>query len=402
MIKKSLSGGVVILIVIGMSFFPGTSSFAQFNVYSWNNFETGNFPSNLERLHDANEENSILYDLTSGDAPAGILDGIAKTECGRYCMKYRITKLKEYIKVVSKTTLDRKNMGDKGKALYQADMFIPEDLSELPYSLGVMAVLQEADGSSAKFSFYRFGIRGDAVYFSYTYNEAQPRIYLHTRIDALNLKRPGWHRFQIIFEGQENITCAVDGQPTSFSPIQEGTLDKLRAGLMITASTTETGMAYIDNLSIQWTTEDVPLPDSPWVHDVRQDSAPSPLTPFAQDNSSVPVKWFTSPEEAWQQCLSQNRPTLILFFAPRATAWKNLEKLIQSNQTVSGIINQFIPLQIDANQLRGGTLAYQFGAFRVPCFIVLGPDQKVRLKEFYKNESDWNLISEKLQNSLSQ
>jgi hypothetical protein len=376
-------------------------SYAQFNVFSWDNFESGEIPNTLERLHDANTENAAVYDFTSPDAPQGILEGIAKTECGRYGMKFKITKLKEYIKIVNKTTLDRKNMGEKGKALYQADIFIPEDLAELPYSVAILAVLQESDGTSANYSFYRFGIRGDAVFFSYTYNEAQPRIYVHTKIASLNLKRPGWHRFQIIFEGQEDITCAIDGHPTSFSPQKESTLDKLRAGIMISASTTESGTAYVDNLSIQWTMEDVPLPDSPWIFSLKGDSESVPNTAPSLPSSSARVNWMSSPEEAWQMCQAQNRPILILFYAPRATGWKNLEQLINTNEAISGLINKFIPLQIDANQLRGGTLAYQYGAFKVPCFVVLAPNQQVRAKEFYNKEADWDSISQKLQNALS-
>lgn len=392
----------ILIIISHLLLILTPSAFAQFNVYSWNNFETGVFPDILERLHNAIPQNSALYDFTSPDAPPGILDGIAKTECVRFGIKFNVTKTKEYIKIVSKTTLDRKNMGEKGKALYQADIFIPQDLSELPYSVAVLAVLQESDGTSANYSFYRFGIRGESVFFSYTFNEAQPRIYKHMKIKAMNLKRPGWHRFQIIFEGQEDITCAIDGHPTNFSPLKEPTLDKLRAGIMISSSTKETGTAYVDNLSIQWTVEDVPLPDSPWIFSSREDSDSVPGVSPTRISPSAPVKWISSPEEAWQLCLSQNRPLLILFYAPRAMAWKNFEQLIQANSNVHNVINRFIPLRIDANQLRGGTLAYQFGAFRVPCFVVVGQDQQVRLKEFYNKESDWNTLSQKLQSALSQ
>jgi hypothetical protein len=39
---------------------------------------------------------------------------------------------------------------------------------------------------------------------------AQPLVYHQQKLSDFNLKRPGWHRLQMIFVGQEDIFCAID------------------------------------------------------------------------------------------------------------------------------------------------------------------------------------------------
>jgi len=407
---------LVSLVIILLMPLPG---FAQFNVFSWNNFEDGVFPENLKREHSANVDNVNIFDFSSPQAPAALLEGVAKSECGRYGLRFLVSREGVYIKVASNVTLDRKNLGTMGKALYQADIYLSENSADLPYSAAVMAEMPNPDPKKASYSFYRFGIqKGDSVFFSYTNNTPQPLIYKLVKIDQLQLKRPGWHRFQIIFDGQENIICAVDGKATSFSPIQEPTLDMLRAGFMVSSSTTGSGTCYVDNLSIQWTNENIELPDSPWApppggEDAGQTSLPAPqdssapplgsiVAPLSSTPSVSDLKWTSSPEDAWQMSASQNRPFLILFYAPRVNAYKSLEQFLGASQPARAFLNQFFLLRLDINQLRGGTIAQQFQVNKVPCFVLVGKDGKERAKEYFRSEADWNALSQNLKKALSQ
>ena len=114
---------------------------------------------------------------------------------------------------------DRKNLGADGKALYQADFYFPSDDSRLPYTVAVVAVLQDETGESSKFSFYRLGmIKAQRIFFSFTHKTSEPVIYKQAKVSQLGLKRPGRQRFQIIFNGQDDIVCAIDGKTYKTSP----------------------------------------------------------------------------------------------------------------------------------------------------------------------------------------
>jgi len=331
-------------------------------------------------------------------------EGIAQKECGTYGLKFQVTKKIEYIKVVSKTTLDRKNLGTAGKALYQADIYLPAEDNALPYSVAVLAVLQEPDGSSAKYRFYRFGVvNGTSVFFAYTYDEPSPILIKTTDIAELKLKRPGWHRFQIIFEGQENIICAIDGIATSFSPIQESSLGKLRAGLMVSSSKRDAGVCFTDNLSIQFTAESAGLPDSPWSFGSEKTGPPPGFFTLVSSSSETKnsISWLTSPEKAWEECCSQKRPLLTLFYAPRVQSCQSLMKILSADSSAQSLLGKFVLLHVDVNQLRGGSLAQQFGVFKVPCFVVIDNQAQTKAKEFYKKNTDWNTIASNLQKTIS-
>ena len=394
-----------LLLPVSLLFFLLLSlpALAQFHVFSWNNFEGNAFPENLAREHTANVDNVNIFDYTSPGAAPGIREGIAKTECGHYGLRFLVTRAGEYIKVVSNVTLDRKSLGIKGKALYQADIFLSENNLDLPYSAAVLAEKPNPSPKRPSYSFYRFGVqKGESVFFSYTNNTEQPLIYKIIRVDQLQLKRPGWHRFQIIFDGQENIICAIDGKATSFSPIQEPTLDVLRAGFMVSSSTTESGVCYVDNLSIQWTTENLELPDSPWAIPGEDIGKTTVATPLGSKAPASELNWISSPEDAWQMSSSQNRPLLILFYAPRVNSYQNLEQFIGSNEAARTFLNQFVLLRLDVNQLRGGTIAQQFQVYKVPCLLLVGKDGKERAKEYYRTEDDWNVLSQNIKKALSQ
>jgi len=377
---------------------------AQFQVYTWENFEKGIFPDNLKRSQDAKEKNVNVADYASAVASPGIQELPASTECGRFGLRFETIGGDEFLKVVSNFTLDRKSLGASGKALYQADMFIPQSNVNFPYSVAILAELSNPANPEI-YSFYRLGVlKGERVFFSYTHGTYEPIIYLQTTFVDMKLKIPGWHRFQIIFDGQENIICAIDGRPTPFSPIKESTLDKLHAGLMCSSSSEDSstkGICFVDNLSIQWTTENVALPDSPWIYSMEPEAQSGFINPLSPIMVSSQLNWLSSPEDAWRECSTRKQPILILFYAPRVKSYQNLEQFINGNPNAQNLLMKFILLRVDVNQLRGGTLAQQFGVFKVPCFLVIAPDQSVKAKEFYRMETDWTTIAQNLPKALA-
>ncbi len=402
MIKVAVRFGFVLYLFLFFSI-AGFSQ-DQYQVYTWDNFEKGTFPENLKRSHNAKEKNVNVSDYSSVSSLSGIQEVPAATECGRYGLRFDTIGGDEILKVVSNVTLDRKSLGTSGKALYQADIFIPQDSSTFPYSVAILAELSDPANPEI-YSFYRLGvIKGERVFFSYTHKTYEPIIYLQTFTADLKLKIPGWHRFQIIFEGQENIICAIDGRPTPFSPIQESTLDKLHAGVMCSSSSeiaSPIGFCFVDNLSIQWTAQNIALPDSPWVYSIAPGTQTGFINPMSPIMIQSQLNWQTSPESAWQECAAKKQNLLMLFYTPRVKAYQNLEQFINGNTSAQSLLKQFILLRVDVNQLRGGTLAQQFNVNKVPCLMVIAPDQNVKAKEFYRFESDWAAISQNIQKSLA-
>jgi len=391
--------GLLLLLILLFILTTGTS-FAQFKVYSWNNFEDGIFPQNLSHSHDATGQNTALVDYSTLSHLQGFMDNMSRMECGRFGMKFQTEVGDQFLKVVSNVTLNRKNLGQNGKALYQADIFLTADDKSIPYTVAILAALESDDPKKAKFSFYRFGIvKGQRVFFSFTHNTPEPLIYEQANIFDLKLKRPGWHRFQIIFIGQEEILCAIDGRAVEFSePIKDSTLDKLKAGIMASSSEDKpVGICFADNLSIQWTTEDLALPDSPWIYRADGIQQAGYVNPFSPIMTRAKLSWLRSPEEAWRQASTQNKPLLILFYAPKVRSYKNLEQFINTNSAAQTLLKQFALLRIDVNQLRGGTLAQKFGVFKVPCFLVMDSKGSSQNKHYYRSEADWNMIAPGLQ-----
>jgi hypothetical protein len=378
---------------------------AQFQVYTWENFEKGRFPENLKWSHNAREQNVNVFDYSSVSTLPGIQEAPAPTECGNFGLRFdTIGGADEILKVVSNVTLDRKNLGVSGKSLYQADIFIPQNNANFPYTVAILAELSDPANPEI-YSFYRLGVvKGERVFFSYTNKTYEPIIYLQTFFTDLKLKIPGWHRLQIIFEGQEDIICAIDGRPLPFSPIKESTLDKLHAGFMCSSSSelaSPKGFCFVDNLSIQWTTENLALPDSPWTYSMAPEAKTEFINPLSPIMVQSQLNWLSSPEDAWQESVTKKQPLLTLFYAPHVKAYLNLEQFINGNTSAQNLIKQFVLLRIDINQLRGGTLAQHFNVNKVPCLMVIAPDQNVKTKEYYRTESDWPAIAQNLPKSLT-
>ncbi len=358
---------------------------AQYTIHTWESFEQGRIPQNLFLGHDANDQSVRVLPLQGAGVPPRLTAGVAAVECGRGGLLFQPSDETPHLSLFSPVSLNRRQLGQNGRALYQADIYLPAPGQPVP-NVSLVAHGLASDGSTT-YRFYRFGVLegGERVFFSFTDNEPQPTIYHSQLLAELGLERPGWARFQIIFIGQDQIFCAVNGEPTSFSPIAENTHQVLNAGLMVTSP--ELGApAIADNLSIQWTPRQAPLPESPW-KTLPADATSPNTTPFETGREVV---WLTNPSEAWQRAASQRRPLLVNFTVPNISPTRYLNGLAPNTGEVHELLNRFVLLRIDANQLQGGTLAQRFDVVRTPTLLVLGPDGKEdRRVTVIPNQTTW-------------
>jgi hypothetical protein len=428
MIHKTgyFSGKPCAVALVGFLMFVGSVP-AQYRIFSWDSFETGQFPPTLMYLHEASPQTVTLFDYALPGIPPVFSQERSRRECGRFGLKMltpSITGRDSVVSVLSHLRMDRGLLGDSGRALFQADFYLPEGEGYFPNS----AVLAHAVSDPAQkwFEMYRFGIRlNKFLYFSFSDKSAGGKIIKQDSIESFNLQRPGWHRLQIIFEGQSRIICAVNGKATSFSPIEEPSLTLLQPGIMIASPPEREAFCIIDNLSIQWTPEDVPIPDSPWLEAntpipasdsalpwVHQPAAttldPAPdvrqtPTPAASAGQSTPAPkppelvWLTSTDEAWAFSQTHQRPILVVFYAPRAKYWGIFQELLKTQPAVAELLSRFVLLKVDLNTLHGGAIAHRFQVFRVPCFQVLGNDGQTRMQMVMSSDTPWEAIAASLQ-----
>ncbi len=350
---------------------------AQYRVYAWESFEEGRLPQSLFMGHFANEQTVRVLDYRHPNLPRAMRRGISPVETGQFGVIFRPIPDRNHLSIVSPVSLDRNRIGREGRALYQADFYLPPEGEYMPTTALLAQVVQ--DGSTT-YRFYRFGILegGTQVFFSFTNNTPEPVLYLSQPTSQLPLRRPGWHRFQIIFKGQNEVYCAIDGKPTSFSPINEPTLRRLNAGIMVTtAEPRRQPVMVADNLSIQWTAQDVPIPESPWL--MEMPDANRPNRSFLDAGNTV--FWMNDPRQSWQRARSQRRPILTLFYTPNAGPYRYLRRITPMDDETEALLNRFVLLKVDVNQLGGGSLAQRYQIVRLPTLVVIGSDgrEKSRL-----------------------
>lgn len=368
---------------------------AQYRVFTWDSFEEtqSTLPEHLVLGHyaDAETVSAVPYSMLP-KFPA-IRTPLAEIENGLVALRFQPQPEKQHLSVVNKTFLERRRLGQLGSALVQADFYVPP--VGTPWPNFAMLASDSDPAKEGNYHFYRFGTLDDRVYFSFSDGGERPKEYHQQPLSELNLFRPGWHRFQIVFYGQDRIYCAVDGQMTSFSPIIEPTLTRLSPGIMVTHREGAPNLPVVsDNLSIQWTPQPVSqLPISPWTRDPNAVAVVGGNNPKLMEADS-PVAWRISPTEAWAESQSKNKPLLVMFCVPEIPSYKYLVDLCPNNESAKTWLSQFIPLRIDTNQLGGGQLAGRFNVFRVPTMMVLGPDGKERNRvTVIPNQTTWQDIT---------
>lgn len=393
---------------------------AQYQVFSWESFEGGVLPNSLQRVH-GNEPGTVtIYDYLSPDTPPEMRTPRALAEVGRYGLRMRTiagdTDQHHIVSLAHHLVMDRALIGPKGRALFQADVFLPEEGAYLP-SPTMLAYMDSAP-DRAWIQMYRFGMMlNRSLMFSYADKDAGGKLMKTVPQTEFPLKRPGWHRIQIIFQGQDQIHCAVDSVELSFSPLTEPSLRMLRPGFMVASAPGKSGESIIDNLSIQWTPEDTPLPESPWVDGAipgggvasapvaTGGAAPAVSSGVAAPGSAgppaapaaTPLTWGEDPDAAWAQSQQSKRPILMVIYVPRARDWQYLEELTQTDPAARQAFSQFVLLKVNANTLRGGLIAKQFGVFKAPTMILMGTDGQPKRQMIYSRTAAWGAVAQYLQ-----
>jgi hypothetical protein len=263
--------------------------------------------------------------------------------------------------------VDRDTLGPQGRALMQADFFIPEAGKPLP-SLAVLAMdppttnVTNNNIPSMSRGFYRFGLTGQkSLYFSCVRpGEPTAAVYQQDN-DLLKQIPPGsWHRFALAFQGPEDVRCYVDGREAKFSPIKDTSFKKLQVGVMLAENKLDY-KAYVDNLSIQVSKDAPGIPDSPYAADWKVAASASGKI---QTDASAPApqqvtqatQW-QDPLEAWSVAQKSNKPLLLYFYAPGVKAATRMDTVFATDASAKAFLAQHECARIVVYQLQGGDLA---------------------------------------------
>jgi len=390
---------LVPVILVGMLIIPGVV-FSQYQVFEWFHLEEGGLRKGALPLGRNASQTVRIVDYSKVPPPSpGFRDNYTDTQLGQYGLEFisiPAAAAEDYLTGISSDiVLDRSKLGTKGKALFQADFYLPPGQENLP-SLAVLAMKPLLPGEVTPTSLYRLGItRQKAVYFSLIHS--QPGLPTISRTDipmTASLPLGHWHRFAIIFEGERKIHCYVDGQETSFSPVEDSSLQRLQVGILL-ADRNKSYKAYVDNLSIQWTAENVPLPESPWVHTWKGTAPRQQVNVAASSQSGGRLQW-KEPMAGWQEAARTGKPMLVYFYAPTIQACHHLDRILAGNPTAINQLQQYVVSKIDVNQLQGGKYAGKFGIFKVPTLAVLNKNGEVSKRIMVSTRDSWDTIQASL------
>lgn len=418
----------IYILLIVLAFFISPIVFAQYQLFQWTNFEKGKLPDKYIPIGEDFENNVKAVEVSQlPNMPTEFYSGIAAKEIGKYCLQITVnpTLWQMGLSDLSEDfILDRDRLGEKGKALYQADFFVPPAAEYAPH-IAVLAMEPMLPGEKKPRSFYRFGMTENRdIYFSFVVqDELTARIYKPDKALFQRLPRPGWHRFAIVFEGQSRIHCYIDGQEISFDkPVEDATIRQLRVGIML-ANKKQDDTVYVDNLSIQWTNEDYPIPASPYMGSWGETfitSAPqSPVTApeailpgmnaaaqlaasiqaASTPSASAPVgppQWLDT-ETGWRTSMATKIPMLVYFSAPNVPSVERLDNVFSSDVDSQTFVRKYIPVKIDVNQLQGGQLAKKFSIFKLPSIVIMDSNGKEITRSIYGKNDNWQTFSAKLQ-----
>jgi len=396
---------VFVLFIMLIQAFLIPSAWTQYQLYRWANFEDGKFQVGAVPIGEYFDTTVKVVEYARiPNMPVEFHTGVSERETGQYGLWLKGDPAIWMAGLADGVVLDRDKLGMSGRALYQADFFIPPSDQFLP-SIAVLAMEPLPPGGKQPVSFYRFGLSKNVfLYFSHVVkDEEQARIFKQDKAFLTKTPRPGWHRFAIVFEGVSTIRCYVDGQQPSFSPVEESTLRKLQVGIML-AEKDAAYECFVDNLSIQWTPEDAPLPDSPYAPSWGSGASGGGVAaPEAQSTPQLPpsmvstqrpatLEWLDT-NTAWQRSKAGNTPMLVYFMAPRIPATQKLDGLIQSSNDAQTFLGKYILVKIDVNQLEGGHLAKKFRIFKVPTMVILDAKGTEMGKAIFRSTDDWNTFS---------
>ncbi len=245
-----------------------TAQEQQYQVYSWDSFEDAALSAKVKLGHLASPDNVHPLPLQGSSIAPAVFGPTMAENCGLRALMLKPEPKTSPLSMVALASLQRTKLGTEGRALYQYDLYLPPDGELFPNTALLAISSDEYEKNPKSTKMYRFGVTegGGRCYFSYMDGSPNPKIYLQQKLSEFKLKRPGWHRFQFIFRGQEEITLAIDGKPTSFSPVKESTITRMNPGVMVVSAMgakKDSGVTILDNLSIQWSPDEAPFPSHP-------------------------------------------------------------------------------------------------------------------------------------------
>jgi hypothetical protein len=376
-------------------FLTASAGYSQYQLYRWANFEDGSLQQGSVILGDFGGSVIKVADLAKLTSinPA-IHSGVAASETGKYGLWLKGDPSVWLTGLADGVVLDRDKLGMSGRALYQADFYIPPDGAFLP-SIAVLAMEPLPPGVLKPRSFYRFGLTKNIfLYFSHVVeDELEARIFLQDKAFISKIPRPGWHRFAIVFEGVSKIRCYVDGNEPAFSPVEESSLRRLQVGIMV-AEKDASYDAFVDNLSIQWTPEDVPIPESPYAPTWGGGASLEPQVANQTPNipaamvSAPAIEWL-EPNVAWQRSQQTNTPILIYFYAPKVQSTLNLDNIFETNPSAQNFLKKYVLIKFDVNQYQGGHLAKSFRIFKIPTIVIIDTQNNEKGRAIFGNLDTW-------------
>lgn len=369
----------------------------QYEVRQWANFEDGNLPPDAITVGASPGERLKVVDLATVEGmPPEFRSPEAVRETQHKALRLRAGPIPgsssaNHCGLILGIVLDRNQLGEKGRALFQADFFVPAG-KHAP-SLAVLAA--EPQGAKKTIrevakTFYRFGFTlGNRLYYSLVLASGETKNFVPDPALFTRIPRPAWHRFALVFEGADKFSCYIDGQKTSFSPVTDGSVRQMVVGVLC-VDKTESYDCYVDNLSIQVSNEAPEKPASPYASTWSSTGAGPSMQPVA--TPSLDGLQWPEPEEAWTKAQMAKKPLLLYFQAPGIPNVQALDNILQTDPDAREFLASHVCARVDVNQLKGGTIAKQYGVFRVPTMIVIAPDTSWHKRATFSKNTTWKQL----------
>lgn len=387
-----------------------TAAYAQYQVSEWANFEDGKLPTNITTIGGNWQQRMTVVSPTAvTDQPASFQD----PEVGNGVLKLEVhpnanNAASWQLGLAVGDVIDRSKLSATGRALFQADFYIPDD-GHFP-SLAVMAMEPPKNAvnnhvESISGSFYRFGMTKDnRLYYSQVVpGDATARKFEQDTNLIKQIPTPGWHRFALVCEGPDTLRCFVDGREAGFSPIKDNAMKSIMVGLLI-AEQDRSYTAYADNISIQMSDDAPALPASPYDKgwSVAAGSSAkasgagvSTAVPTANVTTALAAEWLP-PVQAWQKAQQDKKGLLLYFYAPGVQRVEKVNQMLASDAGAKAYMTKHACARVDVNQLEGGSIAKKYGIFKVPTFLVISPDAQQYKKATPGQNQTWAEIEAQL------
>ncbi len=361
-----------------------SAEYTQYSLLDFENPEGMDLPNKIKHGHNSTPFTTTVTDYARPDLE-GILDlNNLPAVLGSKGLSFEPLEKEPHLSVVYNMVLNRDRLGAQGAALFEADFFLTHQVN---HTVAILAsAYDENYGNSSGYRFYRFGIQGDRVYFSFTDNTPSPVIYHRQDLADFGLAKPGWHRLQMSMHSDGNLYCYIDGIQTNFSPISETTLNAISPGLMVTRYNNSSGKILCDNVRVSWTQDaTAPLPPTPWGNSTGGENAAS----IEWDRTGL--VWHTTMSSAWQASKESNKPILVYAHDNQLEPTESGLKLLESPDA-SALIEHVELLRLNSIQQDSQVILSRLSINQYPSLTVVKPDgtpfSRVNLAEV----SDWQSI----------